>query len=289
MKREPGEPLFIMTTTERRRPRLLMGLTMLAVLVVIIFGVLKIIPIGPEGVLSGRKTRRQMAEAARLASQSQPAAAAQQYQQVLDNPKVSAELRAQAAQRLADLFEKSLDNPAQAAAALRQASALLPAGETRENIDRRLKDLTAKIAVSPEPGAGGTLIARIGDQPVTLEEILYAWSQYNGGAPPDPEEFEPFVHWYLDMALLADQAGREGLQLDPKVAFELRLKRLLGLNQALLAKIVHGLPAPDADTLRRFYATTRTSVNWSSLSSTLQSKESRDALFSLRRTLDDLE
>jgi len=251
-----------------RRPRYLLVFMMLMLLVVVLFSAFSILPLGPIGGLTNRQARKQMAEAQRWENQSLPLTAAEIYQQITNNPRVEARLRAQAAIRLADLYRDTPDHQQAAQAALEKAYYLSPAGPERDTLRRDLEIMRGRPVIQQPPVAHARpqpadvfiplpktaqVIARVGDETVTMDDILYAWSQFNGAQSPTPQQLEPFTRSFLDMVMLADEARRRGLDVQPRVALDLRVRRVLDLNQALTQQLIGGLSAPSLDTLRQYY------------------------------------
>lgn len=275
------EPFLEIPSNRGRRPRYLLIVTMLVLLVVVIFAVAKIFPLGPMEGLSSRRASRKMAEAQRLEDQTYYYMAVELYEQICADTHIKAQLRMQAALHLADLYREHLVNPAAAEAALEKAIYFAPPGTTKVDLRKQLEILrgrplppqendTATVAKTkapadqPPPAASTAavslplprdtrVIARIGGETVSLEEILYAWSQFNGNQSPTKETLEPFAKWYFDMALLADEAHRRGWDERDRVVLNLRVQRILALNQMLTQQMIEGLKVPDAKTLEEYY------------------------------------
>ena len=235
-----------------RRPRWLMRMVMLVLLVFVIFVGFRIVRLGP-GELSDRQARRMLGEAAQLEKDRRFLRAIGQYEEITVNTKISAGLRAEAERRLAALYRRHLNNPQAAAAAEARARGLLAGQE-------------GKSRQTPEAGGpdqaddeAGNVIARIGDQTVTLEEILYAWGQFYGTPPPPGEAFESFVRQYLDMVLVGDEARRLGLDRHNRFQFDMRLSGLIALNRLMDDRLRSGIEEPDAETLAAYASNLRTS------------------------------
>jgi hypothetical protein len=123
-----------------------------------------------------------------------------------------------------------------------------------------LTPVSAKILMAGDRDAqaqadhGRAVVAQVGDLAVTMDDLLYAWSQSHALRPPTPDQFGPFVQQYLNMALLADQAKREGLDGQGRTELELRLSRLLTLSKAMTTLLIQALPNPTEKQLREDYA-----------------------------------
>ena len=259
MKSGP-EPIFIMSTPRHRRPRTFLSLTMLLLLLVVVFGAFKILPLGPAGGLSQRHTRRLLAEASNFESQSLFQNAIELYQQVSDDPKARASLRAQAALRWRPFYTDQLKDPKAAELALEKAYFYLPEGKDKTAAGQHLADLrgvplymvtkksadTAKASLGSTPPSGHVL-AQIGGESVLLEDVLYAWSQFHGAQQPRASLSSRSSAWYLDATLMADEAKREGLDKLNRSTLDYRLKRLVQLNQALSKKMVNEVKPPTAE------------------------------------------
>ena len=237
-----NEPLYVPFGGDGpRRPRLLMILTMLIVMIVVLFGVFKVIPLEPGRVVSQRQAKKLIARAKQLEGESRFLPAAELYDKVYGSEKVRQPLRIEAGSRLAALYRDQLGNAGAADMILTQVA--------------KMEGVPFTATASPK-NPGEAEIARIGDQGVTVNEVLYAWSQFHGSEPPDdPERFEPFVHWYLDHVLMADEAQRLGLDRQGHFAMDLKLKRVLALSQALRQQVFERMPDPDAKTIEAFYET----------------------------------
>jgi hypothetical protein len=255
MRKSPSDPLFLMSEAATHRPRFLLTATMLVLLVFVFFAAFRVLDLG-EGTLSNRRARKMLGEAASMEEGSLYRSAADIYARVSEDPALNPELRVRAATRLADLYTTQLHDPEAATTAMERAYYYSPQGPQREALRRRLENLTGR---APSSAAGRrsagpqTPIARLGERTVTLEEVLYAWGQFNGERDPTNAELEPFVHMYLNLVLLGEEAGRRGLDQRPAIQFDLALKRLLGLNQALTRQIIEDLAPPTSATLAAYY------------------------------------
>lgn len=93
--------------------------------------------------------------------------------------------------------------------------------------------------------AAETPIVRVEDEAVTVNEILYILSQQANGneaaagamlAQMSAEDRKELISQIADAILLAREAQRTGVQLDPAVAYKLRWDRVNTLVQAYLGK-----------------------------------------------------
>jgi len=228
-----------------RRPRRMMRMVMLVLLVLVIFVGFRIVRLGP-GELSDRQARRMLGEAAQLEKDRRFLRAIGQYEEIAVNAKISSALRAEAERCLAPLYRDHMNNPQAAAAAHARAEGLL-VGQGGEN----KQPLEAGGPVGADDEAAN-VIARIGDQTVTLEEILYAWGQFYGTAPPPGEAFESFVRQYLDMVLIGDEARHLGLDHHNRFQFDMRLSGLIALNRVMDDRLRSQIEEPDAETLAAY-------------------------------------
>lgn len=249
----------------RRRPRAL-HILMLIMLTVVLFVIFKIIPLGSgETIMNDRQARKSLAEAETMESQSLHALSADLYQRVANSKRVSAELRVRAAHGLAGVY-REMGRLDQVEKALEMAVYNTPKGADQEALRDELANLRGRSLAADNRMTSGAadrnpyplppearMLAQIGEESVSMEEILYAWGQFNGMRNPTPDELRPFVRMYLDMALLADEARRSGLDRKPGTVYDLRVRRMMGLNQAMTEKMIHDLKEPDAKTLQAYY------------------------------------
>ncbi|MEN6626018.1 MAG: peptidylprolyl isomerase [Candidatus Sumerlaeia bacterium] len=235
MNNTPVKPLFTMSNGEPRRKRLIMKLFMLVMIVGAVYAAFEITSI------SSRKARRMMTQAAGQVAAGEPGDAAHIYERIARAEKVDPQLRLEANRQLVQLYRGPLADTTAALAA-----------------QGRIESMTAAAAKTPAPAAAAAattstttrsaaqyeIVARVGDEAVTLEQILYAWGQFNGNRPPKGEEFKGFVSQYLDMVLMADEAQRRGLDKKGQLALDLQLNRLVSLNKAMTVDLINKLPAP---------------------------------------------
>ncbi len=233
MRRSPGQTLFVMNNPGPRRKRVLMKALMVVLLLAVLFAAFKILPVGNGDQLSTRQATRLLARGADHEAQGLFESAAATYEQVATAEGVDQALRRDAYRRLERVYREQLDDPDAAADARRRMAQLQQRSSAREG-DRE------------------NIVARIGEEEVTLAQVLYAWSRFNGEKPPVGEDFGIFVRNYLDMALLADEARRLGLHEQGALALELNLNRLVSLNQAMQVEMIDRLEAPTDEQLLEF-------------------------------------
>lgn len=258
-----------------RRPRMLW--LWLMILLAVVGYVLFRVPGGPAEVLSDRQAGKILKDAEQMEGQSLNLSAAEQYNRVVVNERVGPVLRVKAARGLARVYREMPGHNEAVEAALEKAYRFSPEGPQRDAVRDELESLRGRplTAVAPPSadsrtsatrtsGSDGDLnpypipadariLARIGTESVSMEEILYAFGQFNGMRNPTAEELRPFVKMYLDMALLADQARRDGLDRQPATIFDLRVRRIMGLNQAVSERLIKELKTPDVKALEAFY------------------------------------
>lgn len=276
----------LMYSGRTRRRRWLMPLMLIVLLVAVAAAAMQVFPRdGMSKALSSRHARKLLVDAKRWEAESLYISAAEIYERIAQNTGVAQALRRDAAVHLADLYSGPLNDPQRATAALEKVYYLTPNGPQRDDLRARLgrqrgmpvvrsaptpaaaaqdksagalgKSSGLASAASALPAIEGKPLARLGQETVTIEEVLYAWSIYHGNAPAEGPEFERFVHWYLDMVLLADAAGRRGLLQDPGVALELRFRGLMSLYQAEVRQMINSLDDPSSASLQAFYEQTR--------------------------------
>ena len=256
-----------------RRRRWMMPLTMLLLLGAVLAAAMQVMPRDGGGALSSRHARKMLADAKRWQDESLYISAAEIYERVAQNGSVAQPLRLKAASELVSIYSGPLNDPRRATAALEKAYYLTPEGPQRVALRSQLASLrgvpvvraadsgttseTPRVRTVDMPTVEGKPLARLGDETVTVEEVLYAWTIYHQNTPPEGEEFERFVHWYLDIVLLADEARQRGLQETPGVALDVHFRRLMALNQAQRKLLIRDLADPTSESLQQYYEATR--------------------------------
>ena len=115
---------------------------------------------------------------------------------------------------------------------------------------------TETPAEEESQGAGGevrkkgTALAKIGDEIVTVEEVMYAWKRSYPGRTPEAGELNKFTQSYLNSALLAAEARR--LKLDESEAHR---DELIFYERQLLARemLKASIPEISASAVREHY------------------------------------
>jgi hypothetical protein len=231
-------------------------MVMVALLIAVLFVVFRILPEkGVERLKFGRGNAR-FHEAQKMERQSLHRVAAETYARILGNPRNVVTVRYLSALRLADLQLEWLDDPRAAELALERACLLAPDEDAREKLTLRLETLRgtrARDEAQPLSADTRTIVAEIGSQIVTLEDLYFAWSRSHGESPAEGADFESFVRQYLDMALLADEAEQLGLAREGRTALDLRLSRFVSLSGALNGLLADRLDDPTEEQLRAFY------------------------------------
>jgi hypothetical protein len=271
-RRHLGEPLYEMRDRNHSwgAGRLLIAMVVvLALVLTVLFGGM---PLSPMEGFSNRQARKLLKDAQSWEQESLYHTAAEQYEKVSSNPKIKKELRTEAAQRLAVLQRDYLHNPAAAEAALEKAYHFA-ANPQRAQLRADLEALRGSPIAHGGPATGKTGplpatatadvstsaplspddLAIVGNQRVTLQDVLFAWTRLNGKSVPTPETLQPFVKQYLDMVLMADEAQRRGIDARGRTSRDLKLNRLMTLNTAMAQSLVEELKTPDAATLEKFY------------------------------------
>lgn len=255
-----------------RRPRMLWFWMMILLAVVVAYVAFRNIPGGPVEILSDRQATRILKEAEQMENQSLNLSAAEQYNRVVGNERVGAVLRVRAARGLARVYREMPGHTEAVEAALEKAYRFSPVGPERDAVRDELETLrgrplsavagdTRTTATQPAPAdtnpypvpTDAHILARLGSETVSLEEILYAFGQFNGMRKPTAQELRPFVKMYLDMSLLADHARHDGLDHQPATVYDLRVRRIMSLNQAVNERLVKELKTPDLKMLEAFY------------------------------------
>jgi hypothetical protein len=255
-----------------RETRRTLVFTMLVLLAAVLFVVFRILP---ESNVERFKSRRGDVLLLRAIEQEEQTLwheAVARYDEILGNNRYTSRSRYEAALRLARIHVDELNDAASAEAALESAFGFAPDDHERRALAARIEALRG-YPMQPAEAApvsahslynsdreaarlrddGRAVVAQVGGQTVTVEDLMYAWGQSYGNRAPAPGEFEPFVHHYLDMVLLADEARRLGLDRRGRAALDLRMNRIVGLNKALNADLVQHLPDPGEDRLREYY------------------------------------
>ena len=233
----PGGPSPLFDRPAPRRKRVLMRLAMLVLLVLAVFAGFKILPLAP-GKLSTRDAGRLLDRGKAWETQGTYRSAAETYARVAAAENVERALRLNAAERLLKLYAGPLEDPEGAAETLALIGKIAGGG--------------SKPKAAATPAVRGSVIARVGDERITTEQVLFAWRQMNGPRPPQGDEFEQFVNRYLDMVLMADEARRRGLEQRGQIPYELALSRLVTLNRALTTELINELEAPTEEKLVAF-------------------------------------
>ncbi len=112
-----------------------------------------------------------------------------------------------------------------------------------------LAGLLAAALCVPALAADDTTLVQVGDETVTVDELRYILSQHTDGneaaagammAQMSSDEKVEFLKQIADALLLAREAQRTGVQLEPAVAYKLRWDSVNTLAQAYLGKISTG-------------------------------------------------
>ena len=268
-----NDPSYItFSSGTSRRPRRLLILVALVLLGAVLYYVF----VRPEGAppIWGAQAGERLRRAAALESESLYRMAAEEYAAILDATRQPSQARFEAGLRLAHLQQTELGQPDQVELTLEKIWLLAPDQETRDAIGRRLGELRGQpVRRSDLPetsldllarvgghigGATGapadhTVVAELGDTVITMEDLLYAWRETHGYRQPSREEFEPFVHHYLDLALLADEARRQGLGEGGSAALQMRMNELVTLSRAMSERLIDSLPDPSDEQLRAYF------------------------------------
>ncbi|OPZ08222.1 MAG: Chaperone SurA [candidate division BRC1 bacterium ADurb.BinA292] len=203
---------------------------------------------------------KDFARAARLSSQGHHVLAAGIYERVSADDDVAPDQRAQAEVMLARIYREHLNNPGAAALAEERARRLaqqagninLP-GEESATRKLSMAEWARRAEVDlRQPEGEVNVIATLGDQTVSLEEVLFAWQFFNGNLPPRGEDFRDFVNSYLDLVLLADEAVRRELNLRNRFYYDMRIQRLTTLNRLLQFELGREIAAPSPEELADF-------------------------------------
>jgi hypothetical protein len=250
-------------------PRLILTMAMIMLLMIVMFVMFRILPLREETRLSNRKAKRLIEEAGKWEEKKLHLAAADNYQRVLGQHHLKPTIRADAARMLSRLYIYVLRQPDAGQAALEKAIILTESETEKQRLTDKLEALwrntpppggygmegrpAADDSPAAPPDHSGEVIAAIGDREVTLEEILFSWSVMNGREKPEAGKLEPFVHHYLDMVLLASEAELRDLHRGKRIVSDLKLKRLVALNQSIMKQLVEELAEPGREKLETFY------------------------------------
>ncbi|MCE5229733.1 hypothetical protein LLG95_09080 [bacterium] len=247
MKNTPAKPLFTMSGSEPRHKRIIMKVFMLVLALLAFFAAFQLLPLGKTG-FSDSRAAKNMAKAEKLAA-NDPAGAAVIYERVAGSDEINRDLRVKASRQLVHLYQGPLKNAALAKAAQDRMEAILVTAPKPAAARSATQPTTATTVAKPSP-----VLVRIGDEDVTLDQVIYAWSQFNPNRPfkkGDPE-VESFCHHYFDMVLMANEARRRGLDKQGQLALDLQLNRLVALNKAMTIELINKLQPPSEKTLIDF-------------------------------------
>lgn len=245
MKKSPVQPLFTLADAEPRRKRIVMKLFMAVLVALAVLAAFQIVPLGST-TFSDRRARHNIGKAEKDVADGLPVEAAALYERVAGTESVSLNLRIQALERLVPLYNGPLKNPA-AGKATQGRLDLFRAAAAKPTTPA-----AAKPAAPAAQNPATTVVARIGDEDITLDQVIYAWSQSYGNRPPKGPEFKNFCMRYFDMVLLADEARRRGLDKRGQLALDLQLNRLVSMNKAMAIEIINQLKPPGEQALIDF-------------------------------------
>jgi tetratricopeptide (TPR) repeat protein len=199
-------------------------------------------------------------------------AAVTEYQQVLEQPGLSAADRGTLNYLIARIYYEDLQDYKKAAAYYIRARSLDPEGSYIDEANRKLvaslekmgqvvdatRQLRQATDLDAKPGTtGDVVVARVGNEDIYMSEV----ERYMQSLPTDiqkqlssPEARKKFVRQYAAMELMYRAALREGYDQDPDI---LEQRRLL-MRQAIIDKYVADKVMPeisvDSMDIRNFYA-----------------------------------
>lgn len=214
---------------------------------------------GSARLLGSGHVADRLAEARKLEELSLDLSAVELYERVLADEDARDRQRMLAAERLARLYRGRLDDPRAAEAALEKAFYFAPEGEQREALRQELELLRGR-PVGPGSDAAAAavappdVVARIGEETVRLQDVIYTWKHFFGERQPSSRELRDFMQVYLDMVLIADEAQQREMDDLYDVAGQLRLRRLLTLNQAMSQMLMEELSVPTEEQVAAHYA-----------------------------------
>lgn len=246
---EGGEPDVLKLPPLPRRPTVIaLWLVFLGVVIVVISSV---VPLGRNSSpMRTHRAKQQMASAESMESQELWRAAADTYTALADDEQLKPEIRSEAAQKLASIYSHKLNDEERAKKALEKA-------QFYAKDDRRKNELKAEREQAagdkpPVPGGPSSTVkvAKIGDQTVTLEEILYAFKRINASDQPTTEKLEAFTNDYMNNILLSEEAARRGKDGERNFTLEMGFYKRQMLAQALLRSLV---PDVDETSTKRYY------------------------------------
>ncbi len=236
-------------TSRRKTPWAAIGLWAGLLLLVFIV-IMDVLPIGkgisPRGIF---RFKRQMDIGKKMEADKLWYAAADIYEKLAEDSGVSGKSRAQAAEKLADLYTGQIPDTEKAIHALEKAVFFEKKETKRADLSARLEKLRSenKQAAPPE---GSMVLATVGDAEVTLQEIIQAWKRANPKESPSSEQLVKFTQDFMTTALLAEEARRRKLDRSPEYSMDRRIFEIQSLARTLLASIA---PASDPEAIRFYY------------------------------------
>jgi len=197
-----------------------------AMFLLVVMVIFNIVPIS-QGIspLRSRKEKKLMQSAEALTKEENWSAAEEIYETLLEDSRASTKSRVEAALILHDLYKDRLASPGRALDAIRDAYLLERDTTRHEELKQRWRDYAALVGTLDRPHGvppGATVIAEIGDDQVTLEEILLSWKRQNADTPLTAEVMAKYVQDYMTNSLLAEGARRRGMAKTPMIMFDLR-------------------------------------------------------------------
>lgn len=197
-----------------------------AMFLLVVMVIFNIVPIS-QGIspLRSRKEKKLMTSAEALMEEQNWTAAAEVYASLLEDSRASTKSRVAAALTLHDLYKDKMASPARALDAIRDAYLLERDTQRHDELKERWREYAAISGTLDRPygvPAGSTVIAEIGEDHVTLEEILLSWKRQNAETPLSPEILGKYVHDYMTNSLLAEGARQRGLSKTPIIQYDMR-------------------------------------------------------------------
>lgn len=197
--------------------------TMFLLVVMVIFN---IVPIS-QGIspLRSRKEKRLLESADALGGNNNWTGAMEIYKGLLEDSRASTKTRVQAALTLHEIYRDKLSSPGLALDAIRDAYLLERDSDRQAALKEQWQKYGSTVGTIDRPFGlpeGVTVIAEVGGDKVTLEEMLLAWKRQNPEAQLTSEAMNKYVQDYMTNALLAEGARIRGDSKKPALLLDLR-------------------------------------------------------------------
>ncbi|SYZ73987.1 conserved hypothetical protein [Candidatus Zixiibacteriota bacterium] len=204
--------------------------------------------------------------AGELADNNLYQASIDQYERILEDPKLDAETSANIHYLIGKIYFENLQDYAKAAAEYVMARSLNPKGSFYDEAGKNLitslekmgrmvdakRELDQEADLNPsQPKKGGTLVAKIGSEPVYLADIDNAIQSLPTEMQKKflgPEGKKEMLQQYIAVELMYKAAVREGLDRDPAIVKQKeQLEKQLVVEKYATGKILPQINIDTAD------------------------------------------